>query len=233
MEGEMVTMDTSEQQWQQLMSQGSIYNTSTSSIFQQDYGEEPMNLLSLPEIGNSNNDEYNLFFNPYQPPRDFIDAWSNDNNPNSENNDSSSVAANGNLSPSSLNLSMAMAVSNSLDEEMGQIQMGLGGVRDTNHHHKSQVSSWLSPVPWMGSTPGGPLAEVLRPSSLAIGSNPGSPYGGKNCDAISPPATSASSPSGVLHRTMLSLSDSSVCNSPTLAATSTAAPEVVGFQWLT
>lgn len=240
MEGEMVTMDTSEQQWQQYMNEGSIYNTSTNpSIFEQSYGDEAMNLLSLPEIGgtSSQNDEYNLFINQYeQPPRDFIDAWSNDNNLNTEQNNSepSSVPpANGNLSPSSLNLSMAMAVGNSLDEEIGQIQMGLGplggGGRDASYHHKPQVSSWLSPVQWMGSssTPGGPLAEVLRPSNVAVCSNQGS-------DGISPPGTSSSSPSGVLQRTMLSLSDSSVCNSPTLAATATpsAAPEVLGFQWL-
>lgn len=231
MEGEMVTMDTSEQQWQQLMTERSIYSTSAPSIFQQSCrGEEPMNLLSLPDIvGNSPNDEYNLFLNSYHPPRDFIDAWSNDGSNNENyNNQSSVTVANGNLSPSSLNLSMAMSVGNSLDNEIGQIQMGFDVARATKHHHKSQVSSWLNPV----STPGGPLAEVLRPSSVAIGSNPGSPCRGNDGDVISRPTTSASSASGVIQRTILSLSDSSVSNSPTLAATSAAAPEIVALQWL-
>lgn len=228
MDSKMMTMETSEQ-WHQLMSQGSVYNTSQAdpSIFQHnnyEVEEQQLNLLSLPQMGNSSTDDYNLFMNAYNPPRDFIDAWSNDSNPHSENikNDSCSGVNNGNLSPCSLNLSMAMGVN---DSEMGnQIQMLEEG-SDTSQ--RCQGMSWLSPVSWMVSAPGGPLAEVLRPSNVIVNSNPGSPCAGKNCDAISPQATS---PSGVLHRTMLSLSDNSVCNSPTVAAA--AAPEIVGFQWL-
>lgn len=221
MESKMMTMETSEQQWHQLMSEGSIYHTSTTnpSIFQHnDYGneEQELNLLSNPEIENSTTDEYNMFLNPYYAPRDFIDAWSNDNNPENDSTNESLSAANGNLSNSSLNLSMTMAVSDSFDSEMVQFEMGEG--RET--YQRCQGSSWLSPVSWIGSASGGPLAEVLRPVNVADG------------DVISPLATSVSSPSGVLQRTMLSLSDSSACNSPTGAATSTAAPEIVGFQWL-
>ncbi|KAL8095651.1 growth-regulating factor 7-like [Apium graveolens] len=227
MENKMMTMETSEQQWHQLMNQGSVYNTSQAdpSIFQHsnnyEVEEQQLNLLSLPQLGNSSTDDYNLFMNTYNPPRDFIDAWSNDNSPHSENikNDSCSGINNGNLSPCSLNLSMAMGVN---DSEMGQIQMMEEG-SDTNQ--RCEGMSWSSPVSWMVSAPGGPLAEVLRPSNVIVNSNPGSPCAGKECDEISPQATS---PSGVLHRTMLSLSDNSVCNSPTVAA----APEIVGFQWL-
>ncbi|XP_057774169.1 uncharacterized protein LOC130993335 [Salvia miltiorrhiza] len=50
------------------------------------------------------------------------------------------------------------------------------------------AAKWLSPVSWER---GGPLAEALSP------------------------ATTVSSPSGVLHRTLFSHSDGSVCNSPT------------------
>lgn len=232
MESKMMAMETSEQQWHQLMSQGSIYdNTADPSIYHHNnYGveQQQLSLLPLTQIRNSNTDDYNMFMNPYNPPRDFIDAWSNDNNPpHSENikNDSSSGVNNGNLSPCSLNLSMAMGVN---DSEMGTIQMLEEG-NDTSQ--KCQGLSWLSPVSYMVSAPGGPLAEVLRPSNVIVNSNPGSPYAGKNHDAISPPGTSGSSPSGVLHRTMLSLSDNSVCNSPTVTAAA-APPEIVGFQWL-
>ncbi|KAK1392168.1 Growth-regulating factor [Heracleum sosnowskyi] len=220
MESKMIAMDASEQQWHQLMSEGSIYHTSTTdpSIFQHnDHGkEQKLNLLSIPEIGNSSTDEYNMFLNPYYSPRDFVDAWSNDCNPENDSKNESSGATIGNLSPSSLNLSMSMAVSDSFDSEM--VQFGKGEGRDA--YQRCHGLSWLSPVSWMGSTSGGPLAEVLRPISVADG------------DAISPLAPSVSSPSGVLQRAVLSLSDSSVCNSPTGVATSTAAPEIVGFQWL-
>lgn len=222
MESKMMPMETSEQQWHQLMSEGSIYHTSTisPSIFQHNGDgkeEKELNLLNIPEIENSNTDEYNKFLNPYYTPRDFIDGWSNDNNPENDSKNESSGATNGNLSPSSLDLSMTMAVSDSFDSEMVQFEMGEG--RDA--YQRCQGSSWLSPVSWMGSASGGPLAEVLRPANVA-----------DDGDAISPLATSVSSPSGVLQRTILSLSDSSVCNSPTGVAASTASPEIAGFQWL-
>lgn len=57
---------------------------------------------------------------------------------------------------------------------------------------------------WEPFARGGPLGEALQPAS---------PY-----NSISTPATTVSSPSGVLHWTLFSHSDGSVCNSPTLAA---------------
>lgn len=62
---------------------------------------------------------------------------------------------------------------------------------------------------WEPFARGGPLAEALQPVG---GSNPASPY-----NSVSTPATTVSSPSGVLHWTLFSHSDGSVCNSPTLA----------------
>ncbi|CAH1439082.1 unnamed protein product [Lactuca virosa] len=96
----------------------------------------------------------------------------------------------------------------------------------------------VSPVS-CGTAPGGPLAEVLipGPSSVAVavvvGSSPTSPYPtGSDSISVSPAATTVSSPCGVLQsqRTMPSLSDGSVCNSPTLASTPT---DTVAFQWFT
>ncbi|GMQ03265.1 hypothetical protein CsSME_00049139 [Camellia sinensis var. sinensis] len=127
-------------------------------IFNQDCIDESLNLIPYA-------DECNLFLNPdLETPRGFIDAWSNeDPNSTNNNNNESSVSSRENLSPSSLTLSMATAAaggSDALTGEMGgQIQMGLG-IRDSDHH-EAQVSSWLSSVSWEGSTPGGPVAEVL------------------------------------------------------------------------
>lgn len=169
----MLAMDRSkQQQWQQQL----LQQTNITSVFNQDCIDESLNLIPYA-------DECNLFLNPdLETPRGFIDAWSNeDPNSTNNNNNESSVSSRGNLSPSSLTLSMATAAaggSDALTGEMGgQIQMGLG-IRDSDHH-EAQVSSWLSSVSWEGSTPGGPLAEVLRPSSAAV----------------STPATRVSSPS--------------------------------------
>uniref|UniRef100_A0A803PPX9 Growth-regulating factor n=1 Tax=Cannabis sativa TaxID=3483 RepID=A0A803PPX9_CANSA len=115
----------------------------------------------------------------------------------------------GRLSPSSLTLSMGGY--GSINDEMGT---------------KPHVSNWLTPdSSWApaGSPPGGPLAEVLRSSSLtatttttSAASDPSSPFAVGNGDSGSPQATAVSSPSGVLQKTVTSLSDSSGCSSPGL-----------------
>ncbi|KAK6155490.1 hypothetical protein DH2020_009738 [Rehmannia glutinosa] len=117
----------------------------------------------------------------------------------------------GNLSPS-LDLSIAMSAGNVLDdEEMENVQM-----RDVVKFCDDD-SKWLSPVCWEPFAPGGPLAEALQLGSGVVGcTNPTSPH-----DSIGP-ATTVSSPSGVLQRTLFSHSDSSVCNSPS----------EIAFQWL-
>ncbi|KAL0321610.1 UNVERIFIED_CONTAM: Growth-regulating factor 7 [Sesamum calycinum] len=220
MEGEMIAMNGADQKWQHLFeanmgiaNEGSfIYNS--SALFHQDYVEEqPLNVLSYP----------NFPAPEIEVPAGFIDAWSIDNL-NSNNNGSSepSISTNlGNLSPS-LNLSIAMAAGSLLDEEMGKVQMG-GSVKFYDEQ-STKDSSWSSPVSWEPFARGGPLAEALHPGSVTIGCiNPASPH-----DSISTPATTVSSPSGVLHRTLFSHSDSSVCNSPTFAAP----PSEVAFQRL-
>ncbi|KAL2558788.1 growth-regulating factor 4-like [Forsythia ovata] len=232
------------QQWQHLVDasigfgdEGSIYS-SIASVFHRDYvQQQPMNMFSYTNFpasedvfkcsgGESNN---GVFCNPdlvfldkhpqNETSRGFIDAWSNDNE--NGNFETSVSSEHGNLSTCSLDLSMTMAAGNVLDEEMRKNQVECG-VDDSDVH-----SRLLSPVSWMPFAQGGPLGEALRPGSVAGGgSNPASPY-----DSISPPATTVSSPSGVLHWTLFSHTDSSVCNSPTtLAAAPTATPEVFAFQ---
>lgn len=228
-----------EQHWLHLMdtkrglpTEDSIYG-SNASMLQQGYGEEPLNLFSYADFvpGNiqSRNDHCQLFLNSdlvsskqshidqNSTSRGFIDAWSDGD---LKTIDESSVPSSegNNLSPSSLTLSMAMVAGNAMDEGM---KLASG-----SDYHKPKDCS----VSWLPFNSGGPLAEVLQPSSIASGSDPASPYNSHGDS--SPPATTVSSPTGILNKALLfSHSDSSVCNSPTLAASATP-PEVVAFQWL-
>lgn len=175
----------SEQQWRQIMQ-------TSRSIFNNEFGED---LQSFTDFGTSHD-----YLGSETPRRDFIDAWSTDKSKVIK--DSSSVSSTGNLSPSALDLSMAMALGNSVDNGFGQL-----GVGDMEQRETTQVSGLLNPV-----SCGGPLAEVLRPTTC--------PY---------PTGDGGESPSGVLQRTMLSVSDGSVCNSPTVATPT----DIVAFQWFT
>lgn len=197
----MVALDGAEQQWPRLVEQGnvgfpnegssSIYGSST--LLHQDYVDQmPMNALP-----------YSNFFTPEidHTPIGFIDAWSADNNLSSNNNvDNSEYSLLANHP--SLDLSIAMAAGNFVDAQMGHVQFG-AGVKCCDNE-KSSVS-------WEPFARGGPLAEALQSGSVCT--NPASPHDSMN----TPPATTVSSPSGVLHRTLFSHSDGSVCNSPTFA----------------
>ncbi|KAL3524453.1 hypothetical protein ACH5RR_017287 [Cinchona calisaya] len=210
----------------------SIYGTNASYMQQGGgYGEEePLNLFSYTDFGagniqNRNIDQCRLFLNSDHIDQHctssvgFIDAWSDGDLKTINESSVPSSEGGNNLPHSSLTLSMAMVEGSALDEGMR-----LGA--DSDHHKPKDC-----PVSWMSFNSGGPLAEVLQPSSIASGSNPTSPYT-SNGDSISPPATAVSSPTGILQKAALfPQSDSSVCNSPTLAA-SAAPPEVVAFQWL-
>lgn len=242
-EAEMVAMRLANPQWQHLMdtdiaNEGLIYNTN-ASVFYQDYAEnQSLNMFSYTDypapdhvVDHSGGDQCytGSFLNPglvslensqIETARGFIDAWSN----NTGNADSSVSSDQGNFSPSSLTLTMAMAAGNILDEQMKiETASDIGDYDD----HKHEDSSWLDPVSLMPFGQGGPLAEALRPGSTTLkGLNSASPY-----NSISPPATTVSSPSGVLQRTLFSHSDGSVCNSPTLAAPR-GLSEAVAFPWL-
>ena len=256
MNEELIPLASSDQQWHHLMQIGptttsSFSNADNSSILNQNYNKEPLNLNSYANFNPTENKQRNscpLFLNseivpleksPEGTARGFIDAWctgvSDDHNANSgaEN----SVSSDGKHSLSSHSLSMG--VNNIRVDEMSSIHMGLGvSESDQNHEYasKSHLSSWLAPASWATSTPGGPLAEVLMPSKIAAAaaategySNPSSPITG-NGNFCSPPVTEMSSPSGVLQRTLASFSDSSGSSSPTLV-NSGAKPEV-GLMWL-
>ncbi|KAL0358839.1 UNVERIFIED_CONTAM: Growth-regulating factor 2 [Sesamum angustifolium] len=189
----------------------SVYSSNNAPIFHQDYVEQqPWDVFTYPK---------------FEGQTGFIDAWSVDNmNITDNRNLESWVSLNdGSVSPS-LNLTMAMAAEDVLSEEMRTKQMGTS-VDDFDDDHKIKDSIWLSPVSWELFARGGPLGEALQPGSLAIGgSNPASPY-----NSISTPATTVSSPSGVLQRTLFSHSDGSVCNSPTLGPPLTSEAAI---QWL-
>lgn len=200
---------------------------SSASVFNQHYQQGPINL-------NSYSDSHNLFLNldeaalqkpQSETPRVFIDAWSSAVTENPANTccTKSPVSSNGKLPLSSLTLSMGG--DDRVEDETGRTEVGLRTASD----EKPQLSTWPTTASWAGSAPGGPLAEVLRPSSAAAASNPASPHGG-NGDSIGPSEAAASSPSGVLQKPVVSPSDSSGNSSPTITA-SPAKAEIT-FQWL-
>ncbi|CAO2838523.1 unnamed protein product [Amaranthus hypochondriacus] len=126
--------------------------------------------------------------------RPLIDAWS------------MGMAGNKNIGGNCNKLS---SNGNTIDEEMCQIHMGLG-----------LIDSWVSST----TTPGGPLAEVLRPGNLAISDAGETKF-------VTPPATTVSSPSGVLQKTLATFSDSSESNSPITCNNSKASSDMP-FHWL-
>ncbi|TXG48533.1 hypothetical protein EZV62_024408 [Acer yangbiense] len=190
-----------------------------SSVYNQNYQPEPpLNLNCYTDIINP--DLVASLENQHQtetPIRGFIDLWSNGVSEHDHNNNTNSgnSSSNGNLLLSPLSLSMGGSSSSNntttIDDEMGRIHMGLGVVQTDQDHEcstKLPFTSWLPPSSW---APGGPLAEVLRPSTV-IQSNPPSPVATVNGDTLS-------SPSGVLQKTLASSwSDSSGSSSPTLAS---------------
>ena len=154
-----------------------------------------------------------------EPPRRFIDAWSSENiTPSATNSPyESSVSGRDKLPLSTLTLSMSNAIEDGTDICM-----------------KSQPLNRMGP----DSPLGGPLAEVLQSSNMAspqqsggASSNKSSSHDlfnlmSKSCcgsHEASPrdsPSRLVSSPSRVLHKALVSLSDSSTSSSPTFAATS-------------
>lgn len=177
-------------------------------------------LNSLP-LYSSGMDQQNrhlpMFFNPLIPmesfhqsekPRSFIDAWSNaDTGENSANSNKNSTASNGKLSLTSLDLSMGGGNVN--EEDMGTIIEPDGNTQHNGDTTKISPSNWLNPTPpWVAS----PLAEVLRPSTVTTTSD------ATSNQSSGPLGTMISSPSGVLHKTLASFSDSSDNSSPTVAS---------------
>ncbi|GKV25515.1 hypothetical protein SLEP1_g34946 [Rubroshorea leprosula] len=244
MDRESVSMASSHQQLQHLIQQTKIEQPNNFPLLNQTCSQEPLSLNSYVDFGKDQEiNNCHLILNPAMVPmggkphgnpgRSFIDAWSSDGhnaNPGTKTDEKLS------LSP----LSLSMGGSTIIDDEMVHIHMGLG-VTDSDQNQESgakpHLSNWLAPASWTAPTPGGPLAEVLRPSKVAhattktteTSSKPLSPTA-KNDDPCSPSVNAMSSPSGVLHRTLASMSDSSGSTSPTLTS-SRAKPEI-SFLWL-
>ncbi|XP_042475652.1 growth-regulating factor 2-like isoform X2 [Macadamia integrifolia] len=243
MRGEAVPLAASNQHWAQKAQLKTNF-----AAFRQPY-EAELSLETYSNFGGGEgsgarhqNDKGFLFLNPEitslcepsspehrHTPRRFIHAWSSPARNSTRNEGNKfSICSDGKLSPSALTLSMSGG--NFSNEDKDQIQMGLG-----------VIGSWIP------SPPGGPLAEVLRPSSAGseshgcCGGGKSSSYccGGLNFNLVSgdwgtsgdsPIATTASSPSEMLQQTMASVSDSSGSSSSTFKVG--AAKSEMAFQWL-
>ncbi|XP_027942618.1 growth-regulating factor 2 isoform X1 [Vigna unguiculata] len=230
--GDPISLGASDSEWQSLMhhkvglsSEGSCNNPHPHYL----------NSFTLYNTGmDQQNRRHPLFLNPLvvpvenlQPekPRGFIDAWSNTETGenNAPTNNKNSAASIGKLSLSSLDLSMG---GGAVNEDVGNVNIGLGlmeSIANTHTDTKISLSNWLNPAPWVASTLGGPLAEVLRSSTVTATttneatSNTPSPAT-THVESNSPLGTMVSSPSGVLQKTLVSLSDSSSNSSPRVAS---------------
>ncbi|CAN8302009.1 unnamed protein product [Cochlearia groenlandica] len=140
----------------------------------------------------------------------FIDVWS-DRVRSLEKQSTTSSSSNNNLSFHSLDLSMGGIRNNLMGhEEMGLIQMGLGvtgpGREEPNNGYGpygglnslEEMSSWLGPI---SATPGGPLAEILRPNTNLSVSGDGESY------SLTATATPSLSPSRVVKKVIESVAN--------------------------
>ncbi|GLJ23824.1 hypothetical protein SUGI_0452130 [Cryptomeria japonica] len=144
----------------------------------------------------------------------------------------------GKMSLSSLKLSMSAARSSTEEDPLDPTQMGLGvgmGLGLLNEDRHRQTSNWI-PVTWQ-SPVGGPLAEVLQSSTTNAGGTPGggSKSSGLNLMGdrweLSPRGSPRmASPTGVLQKTLASLSDSSSGSSPRAVAAAAAAKHEMSLQ---
>ncbi|XP_068651341.1 growth-regulating factor 4-like [Aristolochia californica] len=195
------------------------------------------------------NSDLSAFEDPNQrdPPRPFIVAWSMSardaaTTAAATNNSKMCLSPGGELPMSSLTLSMP----NGREEDFNDIQMSLS-VTDSEGREGGARPSWSSSLPWVASPLGGPLGEVLQ-SSTTAGSNSTSSHGdcsssksscgglnlmsegwAEGSSPLESPLRVSSSPTGVLQKTLPSLSDSSGSSSPTFAA---ATKPQMALQWL-
>ncbi|KAG5019258.1 hypothetical protein JHK87_015113 [Glycine soja] len=221
--GDPISLGASDSQWQSLMhNKDGMTSVSSCNTTESQY----LNSLALYNSGlEQQNRRHPLFLNPLvvpmenlQPekPRGFIDAWSNaESNANTNTTNKNSAASIGKLSLSSLDLSMGGAAVN---EDVGNVNMGLGLMEPNGKTHtgtKISLSNWQNPAPWVASSLGGPLAEVLRSSTVTATTTTNEATSNTPSPATT---THAESPSGVLQKTLVSLSDSSNNSSPRVAS---------------
>lgn len=254
--GDTISLAVCDSGWQPLMhnkigmtTESSYHNNNTESHY----------LNSFPLYNNNNNTSeltqqqkpLPLFLNPLvvptqtlqsEKPRGFtlFDAWPNTETLETNTNNNNASSSIGKLSLTSLDISMGGCVMSEENQEMSTIDMGLGLMEEPNENtsndddgNKIALSNWLNQETWVGSNSilGGPLAEVLRPSTVTTmsdpttNSNPSSPAT-KLVESSGTLGTAnamvSSSPSGVLqNKTLASFSDSSGNSSPTVASSRT------------
>ncbi|XP_056858671.1 growth-regulating factor 7 isoform X2 [Raphanus sativus] len=147
----------------------------------------------------ASNEQENKYLN-------FIDVWS-DGVTSSEKQRTPAAASSPSGNPCLYSLDLSMGGNNL----MGQDEMGLrviGSGRDDPHGYGPYgggvVSSSLDEMSsWLATTPGGPLAEILRP-------NPSSAFSGEmEANSLTATPTPSSSPSRVVKKVTGSVSDES------------------------
>ncbi|XP_050376764.1 growth-regulating factor 8 [Argentina anserina] len=170
MNGERASVAGSNQEWEQLMPFKLGLNSHTSKNgtdvdFPKQQNESSLNLCKGGSQGLQSQRSHDqlggtLYSNQAQQTRHFIDARSTERDGNSIDEfgkrKKGSVALNQKLPLSSLTLSMSGENSEAV-EECGNRQMGVGVLGS----ERQNVTQWMSPLSWMCSTPGGPLAEAL------------------------------------------------------------------------
>ncbi|XP_062030727.1 growth-regulating factor 8-like isoform X1 [Rosa rugosa] len=167
--GESASVAVSNQEWEQLMpfKLGLKSHTSkrdTDVDFPKQQNESSLNLCRGGSQGLQSQRSHDylggaLNSNQAQQTRHFIDAWSTERDGNGIDElgqrKRGSVALNQKLPLSSLTLSMS-GENSEANEENGNREMGVGVFGS-----ERQNVTWMSPLSWMSSTPGGPLAEAL------------------------------------------------------------------------
>ncbi|XVE58165.1 hypothetical protein DITRI_Ditri04bG0148500 [Diplodiscus trichospermus] len=159
------------QEWHQFKTRGTRYGGNVSE-HQQHYKEHSLNLQaqnlneqfspSLASLGGS----LNLNQTQSQETRSFIDAWSTAEREVAEMDGIVSkrhVSSNEKLPLSSLTLSMSDGNGNNHEEEdENSHQMGAFGITGIGMENvRASGPQMTDPISWMGSPPGGPLAEAL------------------------------------------------------------------------
>ncbi|XWS50173.1 hypothetical protein CRYUN_Cryun12cG0066400 [Craigia yunnanensis] len=158
-------------EWQQFKTQGTKYGGNVGE-HQQHYKEHRLNLQAHPNLNEQFNPSLaslggalNLNQTHSQETRSFIDAWSTAEREAAEMDGIGSkrpVSSNEKLPLSSLTLSMSGGNGNNQEDdknnEMGAFcNMGLA----TENEWTLRPPQTADPISWMGSPPGGPLAEAL------------------------------------------------------------------------
>lgn len=170
MNGESASVAVSNQEWEQLMPFKLGLNSHTSKRdtdvdFPKQQNESSLNLYRGGSQGLQSQRSHDhlggaLNSNQAQQTRHFIDAWSTERAGNGIDElgkrTRDSVPLNQKLPLSSLTLSMS-GKNSEANEENGNRQMGVGVLGS----ERQNVTQWMSPLSWMSSTPGGPLAEAL------------------------------------------------------------------------